>query len=538
MKKQELIDSINKEAIDIILKKYQEMYDENEIDIDTLIFDVKRDIERFVKQIIDDRVIIEFFQKELSEWATMFISSKEDINTVLPTQKNKYLKDYKEIKYRNLDSNNVLEFCDYDTLKEFFISNIKTNHNELIVEHYQFCLDYLETKLKFGHPNNLKKSIMPSNVNELYDTNIEFKLIYFPLLKKKIMIMDKIKNSDNENINNFNFFDPFDLHLDLLDNCADELIKIMNEFFDNCSYHLKNHNLFNDVIQSINNLINAYEGQILYLTKGKSQPFCRQINEKDYFDRDFWTHFECLIKRLNRDKIFHSLSFLIENNSNTYFDLNIDYPKIHVHNKKSRMLYYTEKQNYNVNTFKNNMKLINEYKQTYKINEIIHYPKNVPNLYYVLDPNNLLTEKVLYHEFVILKNEHVTNSHEKSLSNVTLTKVLKNINSSIKELNDNAQNINYKYIQPYNNEELFESNFNEKNELLYYQSLLLSEKFRRGYYRELNLEMEFQQIYGLNKKLRSFFTTNVFQQRNIDYEYIIIYSFFLDLINFLGAIDF
>lgn len=330
-------------------------------------------------------------------------------------------------------------------------------------------------------------------------------------------------------------YNPQDLHLELLSNAMDEILVKINFLFDYNFYTFLDKVKLDKILDDLNNMNKSINEFVRENTTDVSR---ETLNILTTF----------LDSRVSRDTYFKSLYFLTskKNISDTLINkyptasdsylINNSFDK---HTKAFLSDYCNEKdeksKSVQLRTFNKNIKLLKTYE-----NALEGFPLKCPYHIFKTNLNNLLDLKVLYHEFIVDKAEHVNEKAKiKSKINVGIDSILKRIITTVDSknnfLSDEDKKI-YCVNELYTDNTCFDLDQNEDSNIIYKTNLLLSEKIRRGYYREFKLLDNYESVFDYKIKLRETLT-NIFRINDIDKMFYRVLSLYIELSNYFNELQ-
>lgn len=483
-----------------------------------------------------------FFNKYNEEEKAEFLLNLLS-NNYIPNKYNQFLQTLDktiEINYRNFSSEKDIDF---DELK-IYIDDLYNETKSLKTAEQinkRFILEFLIFRDMIGNPMNWI-TCMQTKENNLFlwypseEMFINFMLTYNDLVIPKI----KFDFLDNTNI-----FNPSDVFLELANNTLDEILFMINSFFDSHFYFLKDIEKLKQVINKLDSINKQY-----YV-----HPFNNNSNCDSYYGNSILT---ILDSRNNRDYFFESLLFLsnTKNYANdTFYNNNKDnifnnlqnrneYSVNYLKNMRDiELINYISESDIGIKGFNKHRKIIIDLVNAL---EKLNANTNIysPNITISLNLNNLLDFKILYHEFFSLKNDYkfyINSTKQYSTQCINTVNILKmiilTVNKYNKFLNDDDLK---KYGNNYNkyifDKQSFYYDCNEDSNLVYKINTLLSEKIRRGYFREFNLMENYKIIFNYKMMLRKTLT-NIFYHPNLEMIYIATINLYKDIFSQLMEID-
>lgn len=329
-------------------------------------------------------------------------------------------------------------------------------------------------------------------------------------------------------------YNPEDLHLELLSNAMDEILVKINFLFDYNFYTFLDKNKLHKILDELNDMNEAIN------------EFVRE-NISDVSRETLNILTTILDSRVSRDTYFKSLYFLTNKKSISDTIIN-KYPtaceSYHINSfdkyTKGFLSDYCNEiddktASVQLRTFNKNLKLLKTYEKA-----IEGFPLKCPYHIFKTDLNNLLDLKVLYHEFIVDKAEHVNEKAKiKSKINIGIDSILKRIITTVDSKNNflsNEDKMIYCANELYTDNTYFDLDQNEDSNIIYKTNLLLSEKIRRGYYREFKLLDNYKLIFDYKIKLRETLT-NIFRINDIDKMFYIVLSLYIELSNYFNELQ-
>lgn len=429
----------------------------------------------------------------------LFYSIEKDCK--LPSHKNDIINPKIEYDFSNLLNLKDIAIPDYINMRKQEIDELELDSTEYYIS--VLLLAYFEF-VKFIYPDSLlvQRSFPPIQSQlEIEETPFLQYLLDIEFQSQFIFDMDTyIRNQDL----------PTLLHLTC--NASSDIIKIIDNYCDFICFNKYFDDFFCSLNLELDNLISKYS--------------CLLQKSSEYSDLTLFEKMNYITAynfQSNRTNIFESFRFLCVDDGKKdvidflhSFDLNV---------KKNRLNYYSEGSKISDKTFylnelelnkfieylkyyENNQKIVKEYEGNEYIisvrNEISH---GLPTIYLKLEEANHSFEikKILYHEFFVLKKEHQkylidgeTKHNDKSILKSQTDKCIKRINDVIDHRLKGE-------TMDFFDQDVHEDTKNERQLELYKLSLLLSEKIRKGYYREHGLQAQYKEAFDISLKLRKFF---------------------------------
>lgn len=336
---------------------------------------------------------------------------------------------------------------------------------------------------------------------------------------------------------------PLDLHTELLGNTIDEILMKINNFFDLNFYYFFNEELLTFLLDKLTKL-NISINKCISNHKTSSSLEMSNIMLAQYDSKN------------NRDNYFKSLDFLTEEKNANQVDINLKGKKninynyeqkfglaISKLNRKSKYidnlpLYCYEKKVQKA-TFDKNLELLKTFERALDIS-IKNKRIKTPHIGFVINLDNALCLKVFFQEFIIRESEHTTRKNKmKSSINISTRQIMKNIICTVDDKCDfltKDEKKLYSSSELYSKNEYYDIENNEDSNIIYKLNLLLSEKIRRGYYREFNKMECYKKIFTYKKDLRDTLTS-IFTICDIDTMFNIVLTFYADLCNIISNFE-
>ena len=452
------------------------------------------------------RFFNDYSPKEKAEFLINIFSSDS-----IPNKYHEYMQDMnrtKEIDYRNFSCKENINYNDFDKYIMDLATSIKdANISADIKTNNLFILNFLFIRSFFGNPTHWMSNI--SFTDQMYyiiPQEIMF-IGHMSAYVHDIVPLIYLLSSDEPPT-----FHPYDVFLELLNCTLDEILCMINSYFDSNFLYLKNYNDLSKKIKKLNIVNTKYHNN----TRAKHSDF------------DLGNCILTVIDSRNlRDKYFESLSSL-KNSGNfsnesdlgtydpTYTNVfsNINQSISFTNNiKNEKLIKYISESNISIKGFNKHRKIIVDLTtalQELKNDATIYSP----NITIDLDFNKLIDFKVLYHEFFTLKNDYsfkINSTKQINPQTVNLVGLIKMI---ILTANNYKNFLNDKDLSKYGKdyEKLIfqkkdlEYKQNEDSNLIYNMNILLGEKIRRGYYREFDLMKNYRLIFDYKISLRKTLT--------------------------------
>ncbi|WP_455524775.1 hypothetical protein [Holdemanella biformis] len=492
-------------------------------------------VDGFFKQLSNreeyETILDNFTDDEIAR--LLFYSVEKD--SKLPSHKNDIINPKIEYIFSNLLDLKDIDISEYINMQEQESDEFESDSSEYYIS--LLLLGYFEF-IKFIYPDSLLiQRVFPPLEPQLEFEETPFLQCLLNIEFESRFILDAERYIRNQDLA---------VLLHLVCNASNDVVKIVENYCDFICFNMQLDNFFSSLNSELDNLINRYN----YLL-GKSTEY----DNLTLFEKtNYLTAYN--FKR-NRTNIFESFQFLCVNDEKKdilNFSQNVD-----LNVKKNRLNYYTEGFKTSDKTFYNNEIELNKFIEHLKYfennqdiaidceddedyayiikcrNEIT---RGLPTIYLKLNDVNHSFEikKILYHEFFVLKKEHQkylidgeTKGHNKSILKSQTDKCIKRINDVI---DHRLKGKNMDFFDPNEHEEIK----NERQLELYKLSLLLSEKIRKGYYREHGLQAQYKEVFDISLKLRKFFC-EIMRVRNIYSQINFIKSFYEDLNTILNEMS-
>ena len=409
---------------------------------------------------------------------------------------------------------------DQNEFFNFWIEECNSSDDPIYANHAFFVANYF-TYLLNEHSSYTKRRLFPpkSILLDNYETE-SLSDLYFYLESVIHCIMGPVPFFCFDYI-----YKPYDLFYMLVFNASEDLVRQVDNCFDYFALHEKNLENLSVFKNKIDDLINKYEIII------------KPLSTKYNYSIDIH-NFDCINTKINRDSIFNSISFLCEakNTANEFSILNkkdLD--------DKSKALYYKEGQT-KPTDFEGNLQNTHNFLNTYPFYENNHVitDKGLPTIGLIFEKDSIILEKVLFHEFMVGHSEHrnqqihgITSSHSKSLLQSKLTTLLDRIICNLNNPSKDSPDFDNK------NRGIFDSvkvsiDKNTRNTDLYTLSVYMTEKIRRGYYREYQMMDWYKTSFQTSSKLKELFLKLLYI-RDISKSISILYHFSLEVDSFLAT---
>lgn len=473
---------------------------------------VRMFIANIADSIHENNFIQELFENLSNIQIMKLAFSFKDNKSLLKMEKGKKKKSKWLYSIGNLDEYNfdkIINKKNYISLNMELqkISSYKDFNYENEIKLTKKIADLIE---KIGNPIKVKRIInIDNNLGRKFYTDRTFSP-YYELLKKLHDIYD------NESIHFINLFP--EIFLTFLSFTMDEMIRYIDVFFDYYlfdEYFPLNKNFTHDLIKQLRK-INEDMNKNLTNT---------EFSVDIYYPKHITTH----IKRLNIDNFFSELSFLKtpKGSNNDFSDLLVESGVLTKTNngkilQPSLKNYITELEKYNSGTYFANKLILHGFDAVLDLNNPRYLDRGIPHLSIVLDLQTLYQANIIYDEFITLGEEH-TNSkqHSKSKMNISIPKMMINIiTTELKKDGLDIKKITKKDYKPkytFDNDELFNENINEKENIIIKQTILFTEKIRRGFYRKNNLMNEYENIFDYIVEIRKT-ATSILKVKNLELE--------------------
>lgn len=396
----------------------------------------------------------------------------------------------KEFDFRVLDVD--CEFC--TCVEDLEILQNKQKEAELTLNE-AMSLKFYNSREKYGNPSKFKYDIV-------FSKNICMPFIqnetYISLLFEYLDCFNE--NEDQKKVDQFHQIDIF---LMLMEYSFLEFMKKLDILFDCNLYHLfYNNNDFLELIEQLSEHTSKYKDELN-----------KKLNEdkKDFLNIKSIISYISGYYHLKNINTYHNemVDILIK-------DTNIDEQYLFMPPQKSCTIplnsillkdllnYCGENKEININKFKNDLNLLSKYNsyvnlRGYSNINSVPVPALKVNLDYLLD------FKIVYHEIICNCMECYNNSKKyESMVNISTVNILKRSVDYIEfYLNDKNSNLK-KAEYDYNN---YNSEANQKNNMLYKHTVLLTEKIRKGFYREYGMMKHYTDISLLKKDIRNLMTS-------------------------------
>lgn len=418
------------------------------------------------------------------------LSSKEDKrNSVTRTSIANLKKSY-EVDIRSCIDGNNTEAMQFNFLN-FWLTEARSTNDSNYANHAFFVANYFTYLLEERSSYTKRRPFPPKS---LFLSNFQTESLS-DLHFYSDNFITRVKNKSPI------YFDylykPNDLFYMLILNASEDLIRQVDNCFDYFALCEKNPEHLSSFKNKMDDLINKFEILINQITTDNNVAL--NIDNYDYIST-----------KKNRDSIFNSLSFLY-NATNTSYEFSVLNKKDL--DDKSKIYHYKEGQK-KPTDFDGNLKNINDFLNHYPFFENDNHvmiEKGLPTIGLFFDMNSIMLEKVLFHEFVIGHSEHrnhqihgITDGHSTSLLQSKLTTLLDRMVLELKNSSKGIPDFNNK------NRGIFDSvkvsiDKNSRNTDLYTLSVYMTEKIRRGYYREYQMMDWYKISFQTASKLKELF---------------------------------
>lgn len=350
----------------------------------------------------------------------------------------------------------------------------------------QVCLEFYKRREKYGNPTNFKyRMIFSRYIDMPFIENGHYTSLLLKYLKDL-----KVQEDQKE----FYQFHLIDIFLMLIEYSFLEFIKKLEIFFDRNLFHLYYNN--EDLLKLIKKL------------RSHTLKFKTELNQKLNEDNKELLNIKTVVSYISG---YYHLK-----NINTYHDEITDIlvkdsdidercqfmpPEITAEIKlnsiriKDLLKYCGENKPIDNKKFNNDMKLVSEYKSNVGL---LGLPKTifVPAPSISIDLDTLMDFKVFYREIIINCFECYNNSKKYDTKvNISTVNILKRSNDLI-DIYKNQCKAEY-------DSDNYKIDMNQKNNILYKHTILLTEKIRKGFYREYRMMNKYEEISILKKDIRS-----------------------------------
>lgn len=421
--------------------------------------------------------------------------------------------------FYNLDYSKSSKYNYFNNVKNQFSNSIEKINCTLSLYLYQTIKSY-------GHP------ILEPNIIAYDGLYVDWTLFtdepYFELLLLVREHMDYCYNQKD----NISFVEAYQEYGIVLSFAIERFLKLIDIYFDssvkffvlipNMISKIKKLNL--EMLSIINeNLTNNNFDNVFMQTIKKE---CS--SNVDYFNSIHVMFSEYLERRNNYFYGLSKLKNIKEEQSNDYYSIDFSNEKsLSVKNYSMPQLasFCTEKTLCSdTRTFENNLILLQDFFKYFPFNITRNFSQNknqylslVPSVSLFINLDTPLDLKVAYREFIIKSNEFVDRSQKKkSQVNKTIKNIMKDI---INTLDGDFSKSQY-------NDKNFESIYNEQDNIRYLQTLQLTEKLRRGFYREFDQMDLYRDIFDLKCDIRK-----IFYQISLIPDFCYQYIFFTNYVN-------
>lgn len=468
---------------------------------------LKRTLNTFEKT---DYCYAHFFNDYSSEEKAEFLINIYS-SLSIPNKYHEYLQDLnrtKEVDYRNFSSEENVNYSAIDEYTRNLITTIKdSNTPNNIKANNLFILDFLFFRNNLGNPTNWISNISFTNkLYKVFPQEIMFINYMLAYVKDMVPFIDFHSSGQSP------AFHPNDVFLELLNCTLDEILYMINSYFDLNFISLKNFSDLSNIINKLKEINKRYH------------------NNSVVKHNDFYLGNSILTvqdSRTLRDHFFQSLSDL-KNSQNFYEknDLNeydSSYTNVFSNINKTvsftdnindlNLIKYISESNISIKGFNKHRKIIVDLAtalQELKNDATIY----TPNITIDLDFSKLIDFKVLYHEIFTLKKDRFFKIHSKKQINpqtinaVNLIKMIILTANNYKNFLDNKDLSKYgkDYEKLIFKKEDLEYKENEDSNLVYKMNIFLAEKIRRGYYKECGLMDNYRLIFDYKINLRKTLT--------------------------------
>ncbi|MCR0613023.1 hypothetical protein MKD05_17730 [[Clostridium] innocuum] len=446
---------------------------------------IKTSTTRFVEKIYNDEVLKYFFSdltdEQLADILFHYTNTKEPIKShwidaIRKLEEYNFISVIKgdEVKKLEIDDEYILEIDEYiseinENISKIDENILKIDENINEIEKTKIALSNEEKFLNFikdtslllcfkGNPLRWKSEIGYDH----YKTDIKYTPYYDQLYKYSCL-------NDIEESKSYEIF--ISCLYDLLLNCADEIIRTINVFFD---YYLFNSNLRlrKELLKDAIDKLIALNLDIVQESKTLLK------DKKDIKKNEYPYHLTYGIRRMKRDVYFKSLEFLKNRHDPLpFYEIFSDNNKFTHKNAQKGV---TGRDDYNEKTYRANRLFLYEYLSVLHLNDAYELNLGIPRPSIILDHSLLRHAQILYNEFIVLGNEHIDKSkHDKSKMNITISNMMKNSIQTIYSLENSKKFDKSKCIYLYNENDESEL---ENDDIIFNQTILMTEKIRRGFY--------------------------------------------------------
>lgn len=472
---------------------------------------VIKSIYRFLQLPIDDKMFLIY----------TFSKSKENlgpwVKECLFNSKNDFKQDlfYNELDLRNFYwKDDLVEYTSLDSfISNFGIDEYEYGFNKdfdqeewkrLFENDYKcFLVTYLKYFKKNGSPNRIAHNKINTSVildqGRLFNEGIDYLFLkntyYLPFL---YFYLSHYKNNEYKGLQ----FYPFDLISHLLLNCMEELLVFIEQLFDYIfAVTTQDDRLFYAMIKAIKFIDKELITQIIKIQQKNIFLDSKNIN-------DYNAEWQFIVNRAN---YFDSLAFLcnsskVDRKKRSYYWLDPEVYETHIQDMGVNELcshcfefedFDTSINSNRIRTFRNHRKILLGLQKLFEARSnngaII-----VPNISIDLDLDKLIDFKIAHNEFFIMKKEYKENHKKLFKADLEIPKILKAM------VNDSSHlDIPYDYNET--------SSFtNQRNFYLFRVSKYLTEKVRRGYYREFRKTKYYEDLFETKQSIYNIFKMIVF----------------------------
>lgn len=396
----------------------------------------------------------------------------------------KLINDTSDYEYRLIDYIKIAENLDFYNFTDYL--NHVGDLNNINNKQKEYIFIAISTYLNIN-PRRRKHDLKPlSNYENPFD--YEVLMPFYNLLNIAV---------DDNHFMDMEFITYFaDVFIMIIDNTIDEFFYMINLYFD------MNFNQFNnqrDVINKIIELINFLSNEIdikldeLDVPKDLNTKVMVLLVELQKNKSIRFKYYEDLSVLKNKDFKIKKKDMIYNHNILTNKKKSIFDPDVRNCLQDQCIERWGDKYKKSKRTFDRHMQLIKEFAEKYRLNEYYFYFSHLPSINYKIDINNLLQFNIFYTELFILKDDLKTNNSHDKVGRKNTHTLIRQMLSIINERELDGSNI----TDIVKKETI--------NQMLYRSSLYLTEKLRRGMYREYSSLYVFDSLIDIKINLSKLF---------------------------------
>lgn len=371
-----------------------------------------------------------------------------------------------------------------------------------------------------------------------------------PIKIKRFILTDigieKVFGIDSEEIDKQNFFSNYlelakllmdfdvedrekifekypEISMYFLDFLIEEMYRYIESFFDTflISLDIKKDTfkLIKSELFRTNRKLEAITSLYMEFETPSNKPI--RLIRKDSF---YYKHLSLQIRRMNRDQYFSSLTYLKKYKKLLPLYALVDLMKSsEVYKEKNLAVIMGGRKDYEQKTYRDNREILDKYDKLLELRQMKHLNRGLPRPSIYLNTTDLLQSRIMYNEFINLKSENKNKRlKEKNYLNHSIPTILSSvIKSEVKRVEYDPElfkiDLNKKTLFDYYDNHNFNENINERNVIVYKQTVLLTEKIRRGIYGEFDKTKDFNAILDYLIDLKKIIV-HILAIKNIDLE--------------------